>query len=226
MAVSEKVIMEAKREYETRKEFYGEYLEKWLKSNKELKPKIDRIDKWLKSLYKEEIREYISYLYAGYEHPIYSLSSEILSKQYSYDNEMYSYKYGYRDTKPEYQDLGSYLRERVELHYSKLFHDVPEIILAEDDIKYLQENISNKALERLLDRIEDYNANKKKDFNNTTDIIMCHTWDINHANGRYDDMIFGECMDRIETILNKYGFRRREMEVDRKCVKDTFTTNY
>ena len=55
---------------------------------------------------------------------------------------------------------------------------------------------------------------------------MCHTWDINHANGRYDDMIFRECMDRIETILNKYGFRRREMEVDRKCVKDTFTTNY
>ena len=226
MAVSEKVIMEAKRHLNLNKEWHQEYLEEWLKNNKDLKPKIDRLEKFLKSTYKEEVREFISYLYNGSHSPVYSLCDEIRSKQYSYDYHMSSYNSGCVSEKPAYQDLGSYLRDKVNEHYEKVFHDVEKVELSEDDLKYLQNSISKYAYECLIESVENYNSKKKTDFDNTTDIILCHTWDVNHSNGRYDTLIYGSDIDKIEEVLKKHGFRRREYEVDRKCVKDTFTTNY
>lgn len=224
--LNQEVILEEKRVMNLHKEWHGQYLEKWLKENKDLKPKIDRLDAFLKKAYKKEVQEYISYLYNGSECSVYSLSDVIRSKQYSDDYEMESYKNGCRNEKPEYQDLGSYLRDKVNEHYDKTFHDVEKIELSQDDLMYIKENASKHAYETLLYAVEEYNKNKIEDFNGTTEIKLCHTWDINHSNGRFDSMIFGESMDRIEDVLKKYGFRRREYELDRKCVIDTFTTDY
>ena len=224
--LKESVIMETKREMDLAKELNGAYLEKWVRDNKDLKQKIERLDTFLKNSYKEEVKEYISYLYNGSECGVHSLSDEIRLRDAHYNYEMECYGYGYRKQKPEYQDLGSYLREKVEEKYNKVFHDVEKIELSEEDIKYLNDNASKHAYDTLLYAVEEYNKNKANDFNGTTEIRLCHTWDINHSNGRFDTLIFGESMDVIETILEKYGFRRRERELDRKCVLDTFTTNY
>ena len=224
--LDERIIMERKREMELNKECYGTYLEKWVKDNKDLKSKLDRLNKLLKDSYKDEVKEYISYLYNGSECGVDSLSEEIRLRDSHYQYEMECYGYGYRKQKPEYQDLGSYLREKVEEKYNKVFHDVEKIELSENDLNYLKENASKYAYDVLLSAVKEYNEKKLADFYNTTEIRLCHTWDINHSNGRYDTMIFGESMNVIETILNKFGFRRREREIDRKCVLDTFTTNY
>ena len=224
--LNQEVILEEKRKMELHMGWHKIYLEKWLKENKDLKPKIDRLDAFLKKSYKKEVQEYISYLYNGSECSVYSLSDVIRSKQYSDDYEMESYKNGCRNEKPEYQDLGSYLRDKVNEHYDKTFHDVESIDLSEEDIKYLNDNASKHAYDTLLYAVEEYNKNKIEDFNGTTEIRLLHTWDVNHSNGRFDSLIFGESMDVIESILSKFGFRRRERELDRKCVLDTFTTNY
>lgn len=224
--LDERIIMETKEEMELNKERYGKYLEKWLRDNKDLKAKIERLDTLLKNSYKEEVKEFISYLYNGSECGVDSLSEEIRLRDSHYQYEMECYNYGYRKQKPEYQDLGSYLREKVEEKYNKVFHDVESIQLSEDDIEYVKENASKHAYDTLIYAVEEYNKNKKNDFNGTTEIRLLHTWDINHSNGRFDSLIFGSSMDVIETILEKFGFRRKERELDRKCVLDTFTTNY
>lgn len=224
--LDERIVMETKEEMELNKERYGKYLEKWLRDNKDLKAKIERLDTLLKNSYKKEVREFISYLYNGSECGVDSLSEEIRLRDSHYNYEMECYNYGYRKQKPEYQDLGLYLRENVEEKYNKVFHDVEKIDLTTEDLKYLQDNASKHAYNTLIYAIEEYNKNKITDFNGTTEIRLLHTWDVNHSNGRYDSLIFGESMDVIESILSKFGFRRRERELDRKCVLDTFTTNY
>ena len=189
-----------------------EFLNKFLKDNPEYKEKCDRLTNYIQKDYKDEFKKFKSYLYNGESGWIMTDLSYELSRKKEIEKD-----------KP-YQDSYSYLRDIIDKNYNRLFHDIFKLVLSEEDMDYLKKNLSERTFDALIYSVEDFN--KRKCCEKWVDeLYLCHTWDINHHR-RYDMLPFGDELDKIEEILSKYGFHRYEIEVDRKTVKDVFTTSF
>ena len=89
----------------------------------------------------------------------------------------------------------------------------------------IKSKISSKTYDSLIYAIDEFNKKKLED-KFYDKIHMCHTWDLNHHNGRYDELPYGDEIDKITLLLEKYGFYYHEYELDRKTAKDTFSTTF
>ena len=216
-----------KRETEDRKEKYGKVIEKFLDENPELKTKAERLEKYLKNKYKEEYQDLIDIRYCGYSSPVYSLAHEIETKNSSYNRELEYYESGYSEDakKPIFESDEDCLRRVITNNYTRLFHDIDKLEVSEADLADIKSKLSSKTYSGLIYAIDRFNEKKAEDKLHDK-IILLHTWDSNYHNGRYDELPYGSELDKIETLLEKYGFHRSEYELDRKSVKDVFSTTY
>lgn len=237
IAVNDVVIWKAKepetteermtRETKDRKEKYGKVIEKFLDENPELKAKAERLEKYLKDKYKEEYQDLVDIKYCGYSSPVYSLAHEIETKNNSYNRKLEYYESGYSEdaVKPIFESDEDCLRRVITNNYTRLFHDIEKLEISEADLIDIKSKLSSKTYSGLIYAIDRFNERKIEDKLHDK-IILLHTWDSNYHNGRCDELPYGSELDKIEALLEKYGFHRSEYELDRKTVKDVFSTTY
>lgn len=223
----EKIERRMMCEKEERQKAYGDFIERFLEDNPELKAKAERLERYLKEQYKEEYRDLVNIKYCGYSSPVYSLAYELESKNSDYRRKLEYYESGYSEDakKPAFESNEDCLKRVITNNYTRLFHDIEKLEITEVDLADIKSKISSKTYDSLIYAIDEFN-NKKLEDKFYDKIYMCHTWDLNHHNGRYDELPYGDEIDKITILLEKYGFYHHEYELDRKTAKDTFSTTF
>ena len=214
-------------EKEERQKSYGDFIERFLEDNPELKAKAERLERYLKEQYKEEYQDLVDIKYCGYSSPVYSLAHELESKNIDYKRKLEYYESGYSEDakKPVFETNEDCLKRVITNNYARLFHDIEKLEISEADLADIKSKISSKTYDSLIYAIDEFNKKKLED-KFYDKIHMCHTWDLNHHNGRYDELPYGDEIDKITILLEKYGFYHHEYELDRKTAKDTFSTTF
>ena len=223
----ERIVNDMMEEMANRKKKYGNFIEKFLNDNPELKAKAERLERYLKEKYKEEYQDLIDIRYCGYSSPVYSLAHEIESKNDDYNRKLEYFESGYSEDvkKPVFETDEDCLKRVITNNYTRLFHDIEKLEISEADLADIKSKISSKTYDSLIYAIDEFN-NKKLEDKFYDKIHMCHTWDLNYHNGRYDELPYGDEIDKIKVLLEKYGFYHHEYELDRKTAKDTFSTTF
>lgn len=214
-------------EKEERQKVYGDFIERFLEDNPELKAKAERLERYLKEQYKEEYQDLVDIKYCGYSSPVYSLAHELESKNIDYKRKLEYYESGHSEDakKPVFESNEDCLKRVITNNYTRLFHDIEKLEITEVDLADIKSKISSKTYDSLIYAIDEFNKKKLED-KFYDKIHMCHTWDLNHHNGRYDELPYGDEIDKITLLLEKYGFYHHEYELDRKTAKDTFSTTF
>ena len=214
-------------EKEERQKAYGNFIERFLEDNPELKAKAERLERYLKEQYKEEYQDLVDIKYCGYSSPVYSLAHELETKNIDYKRKLEYYESGYSEDakKPVFESNEDCLKRVITNNYTRLFHDIEKLEISEDDLNDIKSKLSSKTYSGLIYTIDRFHERKAEDKLNDK-IVLLHTWDLNYHNGRYDELPYGGELDKIETLLEKYGFHRSEYELDRKTVKDVCSTTY
>lgn len=223
----ERIVNDMMEETTNGKKKYGNFIEKFLNDNPELKSKAERLEKYLKEKYKEEYQDLVDIRYCGYSSPVYSLAYEIESKNRDYNRDLEYFEGGYsKDAKkPVFESDEDCLRRVITNNYTRLFHDIEKLEISEEDLANLKERISEDTYRKFTEAIDKFNKRKEKD-KEYDKFYLYHTWDINYHNGRYDELCYGEEIKKIKDLMKEYGFRMYEREIDRKTVEDLFTTTY
>lgn len=214
-------------EKEERQKAYGDFIERFLEDNPELKVKAERLERYLKEQYKEEYQDLVDIKYCGYSSPVYSLAHELESKNIDYKRKLEYYESGHSEDakKPVFESNEDCLKRVITNNYTRLFHDIEKLEISEADLADIKSKISSKTYDSLIYAIDGFNKKKLED-KFYDKIHMCHTWDLNYHNGRYDELPYGDDIDKIAVLLEKYGFYHHEYELDRKTAKDTFSTTF